>query len=192
MLTRAAFLRLATASAGAVATGAALPGPAAAAGLPAARPQADDVAFLAFLGVTALVERAALRKAHLAGLAAVKADHLRRLNAALGPDEAVHAGDYPLALPARALRSRQGVLRLCTELSELTSGVGLSGAVFAADAGTRLLLARLIASERDVLGALRTAGGHRVPRFGLPAPLDLEVASDKLDTLLAPDPQEAA
>jgi hypothetical protein len=198
VLTRAGFLRMGSIGAAALTAGAALP-TAARAQLPAPAPREDDVAFLAFLGVAAVVTGEALERAGrlrgfgpgerstLEELRAVRRRHLARLNAALGPQEAVVAEDFPVSLPAAAFRSRSRALSLLIDLSEMSLGIELSGTAFAQDSATRLLLARLMSSERDVLTVLRRLDGRHPTLYRLPKPLEMQVASDRLDALLEED-----
>ena len=147
------------------------------AALPPATPVGDDVGFLAFAvvaeGVLTACFAAALRVggAWTAGekrLLGQAHDHhkanIARINAALGPDDAVSAGDF-----ARQVRigSRAGALRVGRELETLAGGAYLGGVAASADYGTRLLLGRLLAltSANHALLA-RWAGA---PPAGLPA-----------------------
>jgi Ferritin-like domain len=206
-LSRSAFLRL---GAGALGGGAAAlgalgggavgasvlgAGTAMAAPTPPA-PQGDDLGFLAFGAVgerasltfyrTALktpglfdaAERRALDAARVA-----KRTHVAKINAVLGED-AVSAGDFEFELPKSSFADRAKAVELGASLEELLVGVYLNGAGYAADPGTRLLVARLLTVDGQLLAALRTmAGGAPAP--GLPTPMGTERAGEALDKLLA-------
>jgi hypothetical protein len=105
--------------------------------------------------------------------------NIARINAALGPEDAVRPGDF-----SRQVRigSRPGALKVGRELEMLAGGTYLGGVAASADYGTRLLLGRLLAltsANRALLG--RWAGA---PLGGLPAPIDLDAAGLKLDAYL--------
>jgi hypothetical protein len=193
-LSRSAFLRLG-ASGVAVAAGGVLGTGAALGATPPATPQGDDVGFLAF---GAVGERAALafyrRALATAGLfdaaerrrlteaRRAKRQHLMKLNAALGSD-AVASDDFEVDLPAKAFSSRGRAVALGESLEELLVGVYLNGAGYAADPGTRLLAARLLTVDGQLLAALRAMGGKPLAG-GLPIPLSTEQAGGALDKLL--------
>jgi hypothetical protein len=193
-LSRSAFLRLgatgvATAAGGMLGAGAALGAP------PPATPQGDDVGFLAF---GAVAERAALtfyrralktpglfdagERRHLGQARTAKIEHVVKINAVLGAD-AVGSGDFEFDLPASAFSTRARAVALGESLEELLVGVYVYGAGYAADGGTRLLVARLLTVDGQLLGALRAMIGKPVAA-GLPAPLDTGQAGDVLDKLL--------
>jgi hypothetical protein len=190
-LSRGAFLRVgASALAGsAVAAGAAIAAP-----TPPA-PQGDDLGFLAFGAVgerasltfyrTALktpglfsaAERRSLDAARVA-----KRSHVAKINAVLG-EGAVSAGDFKFELPKRSFTTRARAVALGASLEELLVGVYLDGAGYAADPGTRLLVARLLTVDGQLLAVLpMMAGGTPAP--GLPNPIGTDQAGDALDKLL--------
>jgi hypothetical protein len=108
-INRGQLLRLAVAGAVATVGAGLMAGPAAAA-LPVPKPQGDDVGFLLFGAVGEMAgadwyERAARVRGFSAGERrrmqqgrAAKADHLRRINAVLGPD-AISPGDFAASFP---------------------------------------------------------------------------------------------
>jgi hypothetical protein len=158
-------------------------------------PQGDDVGFLTF-GVVA--ERTALsfyKKAlttpklftaadrrRLTSARAAKRDHVNKLNAALGAD-AVGAADYQVDFPKSAWASRSSAVALGIELEKLIVGVYVYGAGATADPGSRLLIARLLTVDGQLLGALREMVGKPIAD-GMPNPLDTEAAGDALDKLI--------
>jgi hypothetical protein len=193
-LSRSAFLRLgatgvATAAGGMLGAGAALAAP------PPATPQGDDVGFLAF---GAVGERAALtfyrRALKTPGLfdaaerrllidaRQAKVQHLMKINAVLGSD-AVGSKDFKFDLPKTAFSTRARAVSLGESLEALLVGVYLNGAGYAADQGTRLLVARLLTVDGQFLSALRVMAG-KPAAAGLPTPLSTEQAGDALDKLL--------
>jgi hypothetical protein len=190
-LSRGAFLRV---GASALAGGAVAAGTAIAAPTPPA-PQGDDLGFLAFGAVgerasltfyrTALTtpglfsatERRSLDAARVA-----KRSHVAKINSVLG-EGAVSAGDFKFELPKSAFTSRARAVALGASLEELLVGVYLDGAGYAADPGTRLLVARLLTADGQLLAVLRMmAGGTPAP--GLPNPIGTDQAGDALDKLL--------
>jgi hypothetical protein len=194
-LTRSAFLRLgatgvATAAGGALGAGAALGAP------PPVLPEGDDLGFLAFGAVAEGASRAFYRQAlataglfdagerrRLAQARRTKREHLIRLNAAMGAD-AVGSGDFETDLPKSAFDTRDKALALGASLEELLVGVYLNGAGYAADPGTRLLVARLLTADGQLLGSLRAMAGKAVGT-GLPNPLSTEQAGAVLDRLIS-------
>jgi hypothetical protein len=192
--TRKGFLVLgasgaATAAGGVLGAGVALGAP------PPAAPQGDDLGFLAFGAVGEGAARAFYKQAlataglfdagerrHLAQARRAKRDHLMKLNAAMGAD-AVGSGDFAFDLPKTAFSSRDRAVAFGTSLEELLVGVYLNGAGYAADAGTRLLLARLLTVDGQLLGALRAMAGQP-SAAGLPIPMSTEAAGDALDKLV--------
>lgn len=190
-LSRGAFLRVgASALAGtAVAAGTAIAAP-----TPPA-PQGDDLGFLAF---GAVAERASLtfyrtalqtpglfsaaERRSLDAARVAKRSHVAKLNAVLG-EGAVSAGDFEFELPKRSFTTRARAVELGASLEELLVGVYLDGAGYAADPGTRLLVARLLTVDGQLLAVLRMmAGGAPAP--GLPNPIGTDQAGDALDKLL--------
>jgi hypothetical protein len=192
-VTRGAFLRLGAAGV-TTAAGGLLVGGAAAAPAPAT-PQGDDVGFLTF-GVVA--ERTALafyrktlttpklfdaaERRRLKQARTAKREHVMRINAALGA-EAVGAADYQVDFPKGAFASRDGALALGERLEGLLVGVYINGAGYAADPGTRLLIARMLTVDGQILGTLRAMAG-RPAAGGLPPALTTEQAGDALDKLI--------
>jgi hypothetical protein len=193
-LTRSAFLRVGATGVGVAASGM-LGAGAALAAPPPATPLGDDVGFLAF---GAVGERAALQfyrqalktpglfdageRRRLAQARRAKRQHLIKLNAALGSD-AVASNDFVVELPKSAFSTHARAVALGESLEELLVGVYLNGAGYAADPGTRLLVARLLTADGQLLGALRAMSG-KPATDGLPTPLSTEQAGDALDKLL--------
>jgi hypothetical protein len=178
----------ATAAAGLVATAV----PQARAALAPARPAGDDLGFLAFGAVAEGVLAAAFDAAlALAGtwspaerrvLAKAGASHranIARLDAALGPANAITPGDFAHRV---TVGSRAGALKVGRELETLVGGTYLGGVAATTDYGTRLLLGRLLAlcSGHD---AILTRWAGDAPG-GLPSPVDLDAAGLKLDTYI--------
>jgi hypothetical protein len=177
-----------------VASAALGPGVAFAAPQPPA-PQGDDLGFLAFgavaegatrvfyhqaLATPGLFDASERRRLTQAGEA--KREHVIRLAAAMGPD-AVGGGDFETDLPKSSFASRAKALHLGESLEELLVGVYLNGAGYAADAGTRLLIGRLLTSDAQLLGSLRAMSGKAIGA-GLPSPMTTEQAGDALDKLI--------
>lgn len=191
MIDRAAFLRLGAATAVGVLAPAAVAG---AQGLPTPAPQGDDIGFLQFGVLAERVSldayRAALKpkgwsaadRQLLSTIASQKADHVAQLTAALSAD-APAPDDYTVTLPSGAFATQRGARAFLERLEQLLVGVYIAGAGFTADSATRLLIARLLASDAQSLSALRGLRGAPVVA-ALPNPIDLEVAGDQLDTLL--------
>ncbi len=190
-LSRGAFLRL---GAGALAGSAVTAGTALAAPAPPA-PQGDDLGFLAFGAVAERASltfyRTALKAPGLFGAAerrsldaarVAKRTHVAKINAVLGED-AVAAGDFDVELPRSSFASRAKAVELGARLEELLVGVYLDGAGYAADPGTRLLVARLLTVDGQQLAALRMMAGGPAAA-GLPNPLSTEQAGAALDKLL--------
>jgi hypothetical protein len=166
--------------------------PRARAALPAATPVGDDLGFLAFgtvaEGVLAAFFDAALalhgawspgERRLLAEARATHRANVDRLNAALGPADAVTPGDF-----AREVKvgSRAGALKVGYQLEALLAGTYLGGVAATADYGTRLLLGRLLAVASGHEAVLARWAGR--PLAGLPAPVDLDAAGLELDTYL--------
>jgi hypothetical protein len=193
-LSRGQFLRLG-ATGVAAAAGSALGASAAFAAAPPATPQGDDEGFLAF-GVVA--ERTALafyKKAlttpklfsaadrrRLTQARAAKRDHVNRINAVLGAD-AVGAKDYAVDFPKSAFTTRDKAVALGIELEKLLVGVYVNGAGYTADPGTRLLIARMLTVDGQLLASLRAMIGKEMAD-GLPIPLSTDQAGDALDKLI--------
>ncbi len=193
-LTRGGFLRLGATGVATAAGGMLVGGTALAAPQPPA-PQGDDVGFLTF-GVVA--ERTALsyyKKAlttpklfdaadrrRLLSARAAKRDHVNKLNAALGTD-AVGAADYQVDFPKSAWGTRDSAVALGIELEKLLVGVFVYGAGYTLDPGSRLLIARLLTVDGQLLGSLREMVGKPIAD-GMPNPLDTEAAGDALDKLI--------
>ena len=194
-VSRKAFLGLGaaglvTAAGGVLGSGVALAAP------PPPAPQGDDLGFLAFGAVAEGAARAFYRQAlatpglfdagerrRLAQARKTKREHLIRLSAAMGAD-AVGSGDFEVDLPKSSFATRDKALALGSSLEELLVGVYLNGAGYAADPGTRLLVARLLTVDGQLLGSLRAMSGKAVGD-GLPNPLSTEEAGAALDKLIS-------
>jgi hypothetical protein len=194
-LSRKGFLALGASGVATAAVGALGPAGAVAAPPPPA-PQGDDLGFLAFGAVAEGASRAFYRQAlatpglfdagerrRLARARRTKREHLIRLSAAMGPD-AVGSGDFEVDLPKSSFATRDKALALGSSLEELLVGVYLNGAGYAADPGTRLLVARLLTVDGQLLGSLRAMAGKAVGD-GLPNPLSTEEAGAALDKLIS-------
>lgn len=171
---------------------AALGAPRARAALPPATPVGDDLGFLAFGAVAegvlsacfdaALALKGAWSPAERARLTQARAHHranVDRLNAALGPDDAVTPGDFERVV---RVGSRAGALKVARELETLVAGTYLGGVAATADYGSALLLGRLLAQCSSESTMLATWAGDALP--GLLAPVDLDAAGLKLDTYI--------
>jgi hypothetical protein len=193
VIDRASFLRLGAVSALGVLAPASM---AAADGLPVPAPQGDDEGFLQFGVLAERVSLTAYRAAARRGgawtadersmlrtLVAQKLSHVQQLTAALGAN-APAPDDFAVRLPETALRDRRGTLSLLERLEQLLVGVYVDGAAFSADAGSRLLIARLLVNDAQNLAALRALRGVRAPA-SLPTPIGLDAAGTQLDALLA-------
>jgi hypothetical protein len=179
----------ATAAAGLVSTAGV---PHARAALAPATPAGDDLGFLAF-GAVAEGVLAAFFDAALAisgawspterrVLTAARASHranVDRLNAALGPDNAVTPGDFAHQV---TVGSRPGALRVGRGLERLVGGTYLGGVAASADYGTRLLLGRLLALCAGHNAVLTHWAGKG--DAGLLSPVDLDAAGLQLDAYL--------
>jgi Ferritin-like domain len=192
-MNRGQFLRLGLAGAVGTAGAGVLAGPAAAA-LPAPAPKGDDVGYLAFGAVAEQTSRAWYRRAltvhgfsagerrRLTAAARAKAAHLQRINAVLGAD-AIRPGDFGASFPASAFCSRVRAAALGARIEELLVSVYLTGAAFASDNATRLLLGRLLAFDAQQLAWIRGLTGA-LPASGLPVPQTVEQAGTVLDGLV--------
>jgi Ferritin-like domain len=178
----------AAATAGLVATAV----PAARAALPPATPAGDDLGFLSFGAVAegvlvaffdaALAISGAWSPAERRVLTEARAGHranIDRLNAALGPDNAVTPGDFAHQI---TVGSRAGALKAGRELETLVAGTYLGGVAASTDYGTRLLLGRLLALSSSHNAILTRWAG--MTAGGLPSPVDLDAAGLKLDAYL--------
>ena len=159
------------------------------------KPVGDDVGFLTF-GVVAertslaFYKRAlktpdlfdAAERRRLTVARAAKRDHVNRLNAALGAD-AVGAADYEVAFAASSFSSHDRAVALGIELEKLLVGVYVNATGYTADPGTRLLIARILTVDGQLLGALREMIGKPIAD-GMPNPLSTEQAGDVLDKLI--------
>jgi hypothetical protein len=193
-LSRKGFLTLGTAGVATAAASALGPAAALAAPQPPA-PQGDDLGFLAFGAVAEGASRVFYRTAlatpglfdagerrRLAQAGKAKREHVIRLAAAMGPD-AVGGGDFETELPKSSFATRAKALELGERLEELLVGVYLNGAGYSADPGTRLLIARLLTSDAQLLASLRAMSGKAIGA-GLPSPMTTEQAGDALDKLI--------
>jgi hypothetical protein len=193
-LTRGGFFRLG-ATGVATAAGGMLVGGTAFAAPPPAKPVGDDVGFLTF-GVVA--ERTALtfykrglttpglfdaaERRRLTMARAAKRDHVNRLNAALGGD-AVGAADYEVDFATSSFSAHDRAVALGIELEKLLVGVYVNAAGYTSDPASRLLVARLLTVDGQLLGALREMIGKPIAD-GLPIPLSTEQAGAALDKLI--------
>jgi ferritin-like protein len=192
-INRGQFLRLGVAGVVGTVGAGLMAGPAAAA-LPVPKPQGDDVGFLSFGAVAeqasaAWYARAGRVRGFSAGErrrlqqgAAAKVDHIKRINAVLGPD-AIAAGDFAANFPANTFSSKARALALGASLENLLVGVYLNGAAFAADSATRLLLGRLLIYDAQQLAWMRGLEGAPAAS-GLAIPVSLEQAGDQLDRIV--------
>jgi hypothetical protein len=166
--------------------------PKARAALTPATPVGDDLGFLAFGAVAegvlsaffdaALLVEGAWTATERTRLTEARAHHranIDRLNAALGPDNAVTPGDF-----ARTVKvgSRAGALKVGRDLAKLVGGTYLGGVAATADYGSALLLGRLLAQVSSENTLLSAWAGEALP--GLLAPVDLDAAGLKLDTYI--------
>lgn len=193
-LTRGGFFRLGAAGVAGTAGGILGGGTAFAAPQPA-KPVGDDVGFLTF-GVVA--ERTSLafykqalttpdlfdvaERRRLIAARAAKRDHVNKLNAALGGD-AVGAADYVVDFGKAAFSTHDRAVALGIELEKLLVGVYVNAAGYTSDPGSRLLVARLLTVDGQLLGALREMVGKPMAD-GMPNPLSTEQAGDALDKLI--------
>ncbi|WP_445150402.1 hypothetical protein [Baekduia sp. Peel2402] len=172
-VTRGALLR----GGAAAALGAAIAPGAARAALPAPQPQGDDVGSLQFALLAEQVSAAYYTAAGDKTTAKRKAQHVAKLIAGLGAD-APAADDFAVRLPAKvtpALGVRIETLLVRSYTTALASTT---------DGSTRLLLARLLAVDSQLLTVARAAA-KLPPVTGLPVPIDLEQAGEELDALLS-------
>jgi hypothetical protein len=172
-LTRAALLR------GGAAAGVAsvLPVGMARAALPAPAPQGDDVGYLQFALLAERVSQAYYAKVSDKKAAARKATHVAKLIAALGADTPA-PDDFTIDLP------KDATVALGVKIESLLVRT-LTGALASTqDGSTRLLLARLLASDAQHLLLVRAAAGLPAVQ-GLPVPIELDAAGTELDTLLS-------
>jgi hypothetical protein len=201
-LDRGQFLRMGAAGVAGL-TAAGLVPAAASAQTQAPAPQDDDIAFLSFATVAERTCRdfyraahqqkgtglSASERRHIDRIASAKRSHVLRLNTALGADAPL-SGDFETVLPKGAVDTRTRILTLAEQLETLLVGVYLNGVGYAEDAGTRLVLGRLLTYDAQQIAWLRGAAGTFTPA-GLPGPIDLEAAADRLDAFLStPDFQE--
>jgi Ferritin-like domain len=193
-LSRKGFLTLGVSGVATAAVGVLGPAAAFAAPQPPA-PQGDDLGFLAFGAVGEGTSRAFYRKAlatpglfdaserrRLTQALKAKREHMIRLSTAMGPD-AVAPGDYEVDLPKVSFTSRDKALALGASLEGLLVGVYLNGAGYAADPGTRLLIARLLTVDGQLMALLDAMAGKAVGA-GLPSPMTTEDAGAALDKLI--------
>ncbi len=164
------------------------------AALPAPQPAGDDEGYLQFAAVATLVTRVFYREAakvagvdegarrRLARLRVKEAALRTRLTAPLGSDPPTLA-DFAVVLPATATKTLASAAAFGIDLHELRGAVLLSGAAYAEDSSTRLLLARVASHDAQAISVLRALTG-RPGDTGLLVPVDLEQASDRLDALL--------
>ena len=193
-LSRKGFLALGASGVATAAVGALGPPAAFAAPQPPA-PQGDDLGFLAFGAVAEGASRVFYRTAlatpelfdagerrRLTQALKAKREHIIRLSTAMGPD-AVAPGDYEVDLPKSSFATRDKALALGAGLEQLLVGVYLNGAGYAADPGTRLLIARLLTVDGQLMALLDAMAGKAVGA-GLPSPMTTEDAGAALDKLI--------
>jgi hypothetical protein len=190
---RGDFLRL---GAGGLLAGAIVPATAGAQ-LAKPAPQDDDIAFLSFATVAERASRDFYRAAakakgtgftpgersHLRRVIAAKSTHIVRLDGALGADAPL-TEDFVTVLPEGAVKTKARSLALGGQLEALLVSVYLNGVSYAVDAGTRLLLGRLLVYDAQALTWLRLRGGKASPA-GLASSIDLEAAAGKLHGFLS-------
>jgi hypothetical protein len=109
--------------------------------------------------------------------------HLAKLSSILGA-AAPRADDFELALPAKAFKTRDGILALGEEIEQHVVGVYLDGVARAGDQPTRLLLGRLLVSDTQHLTVLRGLDRQSLADDGLRNPLRIDPAGDWLDRYL--------
>jgi hypothetical protein len=193
-LTRGGFFRLGATGVATAAGGMLVGGTAFAAPQPA-KPVGDDVGFLTFGVVAERTSLAFYKKAlttpglfgaserrRLITARAAKRDHVNKLNAALGGD-AVGAADYEVEFAKSAFSTHDKAVALGIELEKLLVGVYVNATGYTADPGSRLLIARLLTVDGQLLGALREMIGKPIAD-GMPNPLGTEQAGAVLDTLI--------
>lgn len=165
--------------------------------LPVATPVGDDAAFLSFATVAERTSRdfyrAAYKQArtglepaarrHINRVATAKRGHIMRLDSALGADAPLTV-DFVTVLPRGAVDSKARILALGEQLELLLVRAYLNGVAFAQDSATRLLLARLLTYDAQMLAWLRSHD-HEASPAGIMTPLDLEPAADQLDQFLS-------
>jgi hypothetical protein len=189
---RATRRQLLGAGAAATAAAAVAGTPAARAAAPPATPIGDDLGFLAFAAVAegvvsafydaALGIKGAWTAAERKRLTAARTHHranVDRVNAALGPDNAVTPGDFERTVK---VGSRAGAIKVGRQLLTLTGGTYLGGVAATADYGSALLLGRLVAQAGSENTLFALWAGEALP--GLLAPVDLDAAGLKLDTYI--------
>jgi hypothetical protein len=101
----------------------------------------------------------------------------------LGGPDAVGPGDFEVDLPDSSFATRDKALALGAGLEKLLVGVYLTGAGYAADPGTRLLIARLLTADGQLLGSLHAMAGQAAGP-GLPNPMSTDDAGAALDKLI--------
>ena len=166
--------------------------PRADAALAPAAPVGDDLGFLAFGAVAegvlaafydaALLVKGGWTATERTRLGEARTHHranVDRLNAALGPDNAVTPGDFEHVVK---VGSRPGALKVGRDLAKLVGGTYLNGVAATADYGTALLLGRLLAQISSENTLLSAWAGEALP--GLLAPVDLDSAGLELDTYI--------
>jgi hypothetical protein len=194
-LSRKGFLALGASGVATAAAGALGPAAALAAPQPPA-PVGDDLGFLAFGAVGEGASRAFYRRAlatprlfddrerrRLTQALKAKRENIIRISTAMGPD-AVGPGDFEVDLPKSSFAARDKALALGASLEELLVGVYLTGAGYAADPGTRLLIARMLTVDGQFLASLHAMAGMAVGQ-GLPNPMSTDDAGAALDKLIA-------
>ena len=113
---------------------------------------------------------------------AAKVDHIKRINAVLGPD-AIAPGVFDANFPESTFSSKARAVAAGASLENLLVGVFLNGAAFAADSATRLMLGRLLTFDAQQLAWMRGLEGAPAAS-GLAVPLSLEQAGAQLDRIV--------
>jgi hypothetical protein len=103
-----------------------------------------------------------------------------RLSAAMGPTPSLRATTRSTC---PRVPNRDKALALGAGLEQLLVGVYLNGAGYAADPGTRLLIARLLTVDGQLLALLDAMAGKAVGK-GLLSPMTTEDAGAALDKLI--------
>lgn len=155
-------------------------------------PQPDDTGFLVFAAgaeavlarcySNALMVRGAWSRREKRLLQQMHARHrsnVDRVNAALTSDDRIPLDDFSRVVP---VTSRDDAIATARRLERLAGGAYLTGVGDVADAGTRILLGRLLAVCTRNDAVLAQWAGAALG--GLPNPISLEAAGDQLDNYL--------
>lgn len=161
---------------------------------PPIAPQGDDVGYLQFAAVAERVNLTYLRelrsarwltrseRAVVVRAIAAKRETTMALEMALGAD-APQPGDFVAVFPQGALKHRRAGLQRGTRLQRLIVQTLVGGAPFVADAGTRVLLTRVVSADSTQLSLWHRLSGDETVG-GLPTSVDLQTAGDLLDRYL--------